>query len=332
VTVSGIRAASNRRRIRILLCPVALTVACVALAGEPVAVNEALGTLKSNWQEASFTIDVSGVVDRAAVTGSSLQVRYEAARKGYLTYLRVSSHGDMVATRVSSAAVSDSGTLDLPIQAPLGHEVAMFLFSERPLTGLTGETAMQASLGADRGHAIAVVRTITALESQGPIALRWIDYMVDAPEGQTQYTTRSIERIVAADAGAPVPQRAHGLPTRIEFQFNSDRLTEQSQRDLDVFGAAMLDMPDRRVLLAGYADALGSDAYDLKLSRQRAEAARRYLVDSFGLPATNIEAIGKGKLGSPDEPAAKRRDYRRVDFFFLVRPHQPAQAQRARHP
>jgi outer membrane protein OmpA-like peptidoglycan-associated protein len=281
-------------------------------------VNETLRTLKSNWQDVSFSIEVSGMPEgaAAATTGSSLQVKYLAAQKGYLTYLRVSSHGDMVATRVTATAATDSGTLELPIQAPLGRELTMFLFSDRPLTALTG--GVQAQLGSDRNHAISVVHTIMELQSQGLIAFRWIDYMVDAPEGQTQYNTRSIMRMVVADKPKTQRTRARsrGFPTRIEFQFNSDRLNEASQLDLDVFGAAMLEMPDRKVLLDGYADAYGSDAYDLQLSKKRAVAAQRYLVDSFGVSAARIEAAGKGKLGSKEEPEKQRRNYRRVDFFF----------------
>jgi outer membrane protein OmpA-like peptidoglycan-associated protein len=324
-------APSCRRGIRALVAAVLLPVSSSAFAGDPVAVNEVLGAVHGNWQDSSFTIDVTGVVDHAAITGSSLQVRYEAAKEGYLTWLRVSSHGDMVATSVNTTAGTDSGTVELPIKAPLGHEQTFFLFSAQPLKALTGE-APQAALGADRDHADAVARRITELESQGKIALRWIGYMVDAPAGQTEYTTRSIVRIVAGNGGAPEAQHARGLPTRIEFQFNSDRLTEASQRNLDVFGAAMLEMPDRRVLLEGYADAVGTDAYDLKLSRRRAEAARYYLMDSFGLPATHLEARGKGKLGAPTDPAVTRKNYRRVDFVFGRRSPQAGPAQRDKNP
>jgi outer membrane protein OmpA-like peptidoglycan-associated protein len=253
-----------------------------------------------------------------AVTGGSLQVEYEAARKGYLTYLRVSSHGEILATRVASAAASDSGTLRLPIQAPLGNEQAIFLFSERPLAALTGQNTTQASLGADRDHASSVVGKITQLQTEGLIALRSIDYMVEAPAGQTQYTTRNIIRVVEANSAPRTPQ-ARGLPTRIEFEFGSDRLTVMSERDLDVFGAALLKMPDRRVLLEGYADAIDTDEYDLKLSQRRATAARRYLVECFGLPTSQLSALGKGKLGSPNKPEAIRREYRRVDFIFGAR-------------
>jgi outer membrane protein OmpA-like peptidoglycan-associated protein len=310
-------AANSRHKIPTTLL-LSLIITSSALAGEPNAVNEALSALRSNWQDASFSIEVTGLADDAAVTGASLQVEYEAARKGYLTYLRVSSHGEILITRVASAAASDSGTLQLPIQAPLGNEQAIFLFSEQPLTALTGQDTTEASLGADRDHANSVVGEITQLQTQGLIALRSINYMVEAPAGQTQYTTRNIIRVVEANS-APGTQQARGLPTRIEFQFGSDRLSVVSQRDLDVFGAAILKMRDRRVLLEGYADALGTDQYDLLLSQRRAQAARRYLLESFGLPASQLSAIGKGKLGSPNEPEATRRDYRRVDFVFGAR-------------
>lgn len=302
-----------------LLLGLLTTLTSGAFAGEPVAVDRILTAIRSNWQDSAFSIDVQGLADDAAVTGSAVQVQYEAIPSGYLAYLTVSSHGDMQLTRVASAA-SDSGILPLPVQPPLGHERAFFLFSEQPLTALTGTDTTRALLGADRPHAQAVVQRIAELQTQGLIAVRRIDYMVEAPAGETQHTTRSIVRLVQ-DSAAAAAQVAPRIPTRIEFRFDSDRLTTVSQLDLDEFGQAILELHDPQVRLEGYADAIGTDQYDLKLSQRRAMAAQRYLVESFGLPEELFHAVGKGKLGSPTDPDTIRRNYRRVDFIFSAPPH-----------
>jgi OmpA-OmpF porin, OOP family len=48
------------------------------------------------------------------------------------------------------------------------------------------------------------------------------------------------------------------------------------------------------VLVTGYTDRLGSDAYNQKLSEHRANAVRNYLV-SKGVERSKIETIGMGK-------------------------------------
>jgi outer membrane protein OmpA-like peptidoglycan-associated protein len=297
-----------------------LALTSIALAGDPLGVNASLTGIQGNWPQAQFSIDVIGLNDNSALINHSLRVEYEAASKGYLTYLRVSSHGEIMAQSLTPAA-GTGGTLPLSIEPPLGHERTLFLFSDRPLTPLLGTDTPGAPLGADRTHADSLVSRITQLQSQGlKLAARHVDYLVEAPAGQTQYTTRSVVRTIAAsESPAGRSQPAPRLPTRIEFEFDSDRLTEASMRDLDVFGEAMVEsLKDRKVTLEGHTDAVGTDRYNLGLSVRRAAAARRYLVQSFGLRPVQLEATGRGKADpiATNDTEAGRSQNRRVDFIF----------------
>jgi OOP family OmpA-OmpF porin len=67
--------------------------------------------------------------------------------------------------------------------------------------------------------------------------------------------------------------------------------------------------------LAGHTDNIGSAAANLKLSKDRAEAVKAYLVDK-GINASFIEATGYG-AGQPiatNKTAAGRQTNRRVEF------------------
>jgi outer membrane protein OmpA-like peptidoglycan-associated protein len=300
-----------------------LALASSALAGDPLGVNAALKNIQANWPQAQFSIDVIGLTDNSALTDRSLQVEYEAASEGYLTYLRVSSHGEILAGSDAHAAET-SGSLSLVIQPPLGHERAIFLFSDRPLIPLLDTGKPEAALGADRTHADSLVRQITQLQSQGlKLAARQVDYLVEAPAGQTQYTTRSVVRAIAAsESSAGRSQPAPRFPTRIEFDFDSDRLTQASMRDLDVFGEAMVEsLKDRKVTLEGHTDGIGTDRYNMNLSMRRSASALRYLVESFGLPAEQLKATGRGKADpiATNDTEAGRTQNRRVDFIFEKR-------------
>jgi outer membrane protein OmpA-like peptidoglycan-associated protein len=48
------------------------------------------------------------------------------------------------------------------------------------------------------------------------------------------------------------------------------------------------------VKITGHTDYLGSDAYNLRLSEQRAQTVRQYLI-AQGLPANKIYAVGMGE-------------------------------------
>ena len=96
--------------------------------------------------------------------------------------------------------------------------------------------------------------------------------------------------------------------SRIQFEFGSDRLTEFSKRVLDVFAAA-IQSPALKALsfvVEGHTDGVGSDQYNLNLSRKRAITVARYLADVRGVDRARLSARGKGKreLVNPTNPAA----------------------------
>lgn len=316
----GAQIISTRLRVGALSIMVLLGLPGPASAGDPLGVEDTLQAIHSNWPEAQFSVDVAGLTDGNGVIDQTLQVEYESAQPGYVSLLRISSHGDIYLTRPATTP-GVTGTIPVVIHPPLGHERTLFVFSERPLDELLSSGNSADSLGSDRAHALSVVQKIQKLQGQGvKLATRRYDYMVEAPAGQTQYTTRSIIREVEAanvKPGSALP--APRFPTRIEFEFNSDQLTEQSKRDLDVFGAALVSrLTDRKVLLEGHTDGIGTDEYNRDLSERRAVVARQYLVESFGLPAQQIRTVGKGKeepIASNDTEAGRSRN-RRVDFVF----------------
>jgi OOP family OmpA-OmpF porin len=80
------------------------------------------------------------------------------------------------------------------------------------------------------------------------------------------------------------------------FEFNKAVLTPEARAKLDSEVVAKLrDMKDVKfVIVNGHADRLGSAQYNQKLSEQRADAVRAYLV-SKGVDASKVETLGFGK-------------------------------------
>ena len=88
---------------------------------------------------------------------------------------------------------------------------------------------------------------------------------------------------------------------------------------LDRAVAVFQEFPSIRIEVSGHTDSTGAPAYNRDLSRRRAEAVKRYLVE-HGIDVARIQTRGAG----PDEPldtnrsAAGRARNRRIEFDILV--------------
>lgn len=91
----------------------------------------------------------------------------------------------------------------------------------------------------------------------------------------------------------------------IDFEFDSYHLADttilQPQRPL-------LENKDiSRILVAGYTDDKGTEAYNLNLSQQRAQEVARFLTEKFNIAADLITAEGRGISHQYKNDAANRR-------------------------
>lgn len=105
---------------------------------------------------------------------------------------------------------------------------------------------------------------------------------------------------VAAPAPAAGPERAAFVPISLQaetlFAFNKSDIHADGKKQLDneVVGK-MKDYPQVEVVLVtGYTDRIGTNAYNDKLSQRRANAVKDYLV-SQGIESKRIETAGKGE-------------------------------------
>jgi outer membrane protein OmpA-like peptidoglycan-associated protein len=78
------------------------------------------------------------------------------------------------------------------------------------------------------------------------------------------------------------------------FDFNKYTLKPDAQVKLAKVSGILLAYPNLRLQVEGYTDNIGSDDYNQKLSEQRADAVRDFLV-SQSVPDANISAVGYGK-------------------------------------
>jgi outer membrane protein OmpA-like peptidoglycan-associated protein len=105
----------------------------------------------------------------------------------------------------------------------------------------------------------------------------------------------------------------------IQFEFNKSTIKAVSFPILDEVVALMKSRPKIRVGVYGHTDSVGGDEYNLRLSKSRAAACLRYLVDKGGISGGRLESEGYGKtkpVDTNDTPEGRAKN-RRVDFKIL---------------
>jgi OmpA-OmpF porin, OOP family len=89
----------------------------------------------------------------------------------------------------------------------------------------------------------------------------------------------------------------------VTFGFNKATLTPEAKSELDKIAAKVQSLPRSEVELAGFTDRVGTQNYNLALSRRRAEAVQRYLV-AQKVPLMAIHIVGLGEEGPPEHLGA----------------------------
>jgi len=101
------------------------------------------------------------------------------------------------------------------------------------------------------------------------------------------------------------------------FDFNKSDLTPQAKEIVDTAAKNVGIMKVTQLTVTGHTDTVGSDAYNMRLSRRRAESVAAQL-EKDGIPASEIEIVAKGKrdLLVPTADGVKEPQNRRVQIVY----------------
>lgn len=134
-----------------------------------------------------------------------------------------------------------------------------------------------------------------------------------------------LQQAQPAAAPAPVVERAVTpsitLSGDATFAFDSAELSPAGRASLARLADQLTAQPPARISITGHTDRLGSPAYNLDLSRRRAEAVRDYLI-AAGVPATSMRARGVGATeplaDCPELPRAQLIDCLAADRRVVI--------------
>lgn len=131
--------------------------------------------------------------------------------------------------------------------------------------------------------------------------------------------TRSLEDALA-DLRARETERgfAVSLGDQVLFEIESAELNAGGREALGPVVDALLEHPDRSIVVEGHTDSIGEEGYNLDLSQRRADAVADFLIEQ-GVEPGRIVAHGYGEqhpIASNDTPAGRAQN-RRVDIVIL---------------
>jgi outer membrane protein OmpA-like peptidoglycan-associated protein len=126
---------------------------------------------------------------------------------------------------------------------------------------------------------------------------------------------------VMAPAPAPVPKPVQAAPIAKSFQvffdFDKSNITADAARIIMQAAAAAKANNSTTITCVGHTDTVGTDKYNMALSLRRANAVKAALIKQ-GIPASEIEVVGKGKsdLLVPTADGVREPQNRRVQIVL----------------
>lgn len=112
------------------------------------------------------------------------------------------------------------------------------------------------------------------------------------------------------------------LPGDLLFDFDKWDIRPDAEPTLRQVTEIIQRYPKAKVVIAGYTDAKGTDAYNLKLSARRAESVKAWLVQQGGVDGKRMTTKGRGEAepvapnthpDGSDNPEGRQRN-RRVEL------------------
>ncbi|KLV04229.1 membrane protein [Photobacterium aquae] len=117
----------------------------------------------------------------------------------------------------------------------------------------------------------------------------------------------------------PVPQivKVPSVGAILPFAFDSDALSQADIEMLQPVAQQLVNYPQTSLYVVGHSDSRGREAYNQKLSEERAQAVAGYVSNQFGIDKSRIVVQGKGELEpvAPNDTEEGRAKNRRVEVF-----------------
>ena len=102
------------------------------------------------------------------------------------------------------------------------------------------------------------------------------------------------------------------------FETDSYELSCESQQMLEAVAQRALNMQDYRLEIQAHTDARGTDAYNRRLARQRAESVEAFLtLQGVAVTRLSVESFGESRPAYSNDTEEGRHENRRVEVRLI---------------
>jgi outer membrane protein OmpA-like peptidoglycan-associated protein len=153
-------------------------------------------------------------------------------------------------------------------------------------------------------------------DEQGPADIRWATAGLSLKYSFAQEAPPPPPPPPPPAAAPPPPPVKKKIVLRsVHFDFDKSNIRKDARPVLDEAVNVLQHEGEVTVIAEGHTDSKGTDEYNLKLSRRRAQAVRDYLV-SHGIAASRIrtEGFGESKPVASNDTEDGRAQNRRVEL------------------
>ncbi len=138
------------------------------------------------------------------------------------------------------------------------------------------------------------------------------------PLGMSDSTKASYSKNNKVCKADKFKQENLALAASIEFEFAKHFVREEYRDGLKKVADSMKENPRAKAILKGHTDNIGSKAYNMRLSKVRANSVKLYMVKQFGIKRCRNAAFGYGfsKPIADNNTEEGRQKNRRVEIFI----------------
>ena len=121
------------------------------------------------------------------------------------------------------------------------------------------------------------------------------------------------------DLSTQIERQGHVVLGDLFFETGASKLADREFASLSALAIYLKENQNTRIALVGHTDSQGALDVNIRLSEQRAQAVKAYLVDRLDIPGAQVEARGAGYLApvASNRTKAGRDANRRVEAVLL---------------
>ena len=247
----------------------------------------------TKYAQAEFR-QATEALDKANAAASKREAPEDIDKLAYLAKQRVATAQEVAKQKAAEARVAEGEKLRTQIQLDARAAEADKARQQAAAAQAQAQSAQQQAAAAQQQAAAADARTREA----------------EARAAQLQLIMVELQ----------AKQSPRGLIVTIGdvlFQVNSATLNQNGLANLRKLADALVQNPNRTVLVEGFADSTGSSDYNQQLSERRATAVRNALTE-MGVPRERVamRAYGEAFPVAPNDTANNRALNRRVEIVL----------------